>query len=101
MYITQLIYINEGQKDVFEQSENIAIPVITKSGGRLLLRIRPGKEGYIENNIDISYEIHSGEFDNEECLAGFKEDEQRKKFLHLEVAGHEFHHFNLIKNLYV
>lgn len=36
LFITQLIYIKEGQEDVFYQFEDIAIPVIKKHNGLLL-----------------------------------------------------------------
>jgi uncharacterized protein (DUF1330 family) len=84
IYITQLIYIIEGQEKVFDQFENIAIPIITKYNGRLLFRVRPGDNAYIEHQIDKPYEIHLVEFDTETDFEKFKEDEERKKFLHLK-----------------
>ncbi len=84
IYITQLIYIKEGQENIFEKFEDIAIPIIAQYGGRLLLRIRPEKDAYIENKIDVPYEIHLVEFVNEECFTGFMQDEKRKRFLHLK-----------------
>lgn len=84
VYITQLIYIKEGQEDVFEQFEFIAIPIIAKYSGRLLLRMRPEKDAYIENNIDIPYEIHLIEFVSDEQFMRFMQDEERKRFLHLK-----------------
>lgn len=84
MYITQLIYINEGQENVFDEFENIAIPVIARYGRRLLLRTRPKKDACIKNNIAVPYEIHLAEFDDEERFARFMQDEERRKFLHLK-----------------
>ncbi len=84
IYITQLIYIKEGQENVFEQFECIAIPIITKYRGRLLLRIRPEKDAYIENKITIPYEIHLIEFVSDEYFMRFMQDEERKRFLHLK-----------------
>ena len=40
-FITQLIYIKQGQEKVFDQFEEIAMPLISKYNGRLLLRVRP------------------------------------------------------------
>jgi len=40
IYITQLIYIKDGQESVFHQFEDVAIPLISKYNGRLMLRIR-------------------------------------------------------------
>ncbi|GAB4035910.1 DUF1330 domain-containing protein [Spirosoma jeollabukense] len=84
IYFTQLIYINEGQEDVFHQFEDVAIPLIEKYNGRLLLRIRPTDDAYIEHQIDKPYEIHLVEFDNEADFHAFSRDESRKQFLHLK-----------------
>src|SRR5437762_4213354 len=84
IYIIQLIYIKEGQEIVFHQFEDIAIPIISKYNGRLLLRIRPNENSLIEYSIDKPYEIHIVEFDSEQDFENFKKDEQRKKFLHLK-----------------
>lgn len=84
IYLTQLIYIKEGQEAIFHQFEEIAIPTISKYNGRLALRIRPENDSVIENNIEKPYEIHLVEFDTEEDFENFKKDEERKKFLHLK-----------------
>ena len=65
IYLTQLIYIKEGQENVFHQFEEIAMPAILKYNGRLLLRVRPDKNAVIENNIEKPYEIHLVGFDSE------------------------------------
>lgn len=84
LFITQLIYIQEGKADIFHQFEDIAIPAIAKYNGRLLLRVRPDEEQMIERNIDKPYEIHLVEFDSEADFQRFMQDEERKKFLHLK-----------------
>jgi hypothetical protein len=84
IYITQLIYIKEGQEDVFDQFEDIAIPAISKYNGRLLLRIRPAENSFIAHSIDKPYEIHLVEFDSEQDFENFKQDKEREKFLHLK-----------------
>ena len=84
IFITQLIYIKEGQESAFHQFEDIAIPIISKYNGRLLIRVRPDSNSIIENTIDKPYEIHLVEFDTEQDFENFKEDEERKKFLHLK-----------------
>ena len=83
IYITQLIYIKEGQETVFHQFEDIVIPAISKYNGRLLLRVRPDDQSMIEGNIGKPYEIHLVEFDSESDFENFKHEE-RKKFLHLK-----------------
>jgi len=84
IYITQLIYIKEGQEKIFDQFEEIAIPIISKYNGRLLLRIRPDENAFVEYCIDKPYEIHIAEFDTEDDFKKFSQDEERKKFLHLK-----------------
>ena len=84
IYIMQLIYIKEGQENIFHQFEDIAIPIIAKYNGKLLFRVRPGNESFIEHHIDKPYEIHLVEFDTEQDFENFKLDEERKKFLYLK-----------------
>lgn len=84
IYITQLIYIKEGQEEIFHKFEDIAIPTISKYNGRLLLRVRPADDGFVEYNIEKPYEIHLAEFDNESDFENFKNDKERQKFLHLK-----------------
>ena len=83
-FITQLIYIKQGQEKVFDQFEDVAMPLISKYNGRLLLRVRPPENSFIENHMDKPYEIHLVEFDSEHDFNNFGKDEERKKFLHLK-----------------
>ena len=84
IFITQLVYIKQGQEEVFDQFEAIAIPTISKYNGRLLLRTRPKDDSFIECHIDKPYEIHLVEFNTERGFENFMRDEERKKFLHLK-----------------
>lgn len=84
IFITQLIYILDGQESVFDQFEAIAIPAIAKYHGRLLLRVRPGESAYIESSMENPYEIHLVEFQTDNDFANFIQDEERKRFLHLK-----------------
>ncbi len=84
IYITQLIYLNDGEENAFHQFEDIAIPIISKYNGKLLLRIRPTKNEIIESQTDHPYEIHLVEFATEKDFENFKEDEERKKVLYLK-----------------
>jgi uncharacterized protein (DUF1330 family) len=84
IYITQLIYIIDGQENVFDQFEDVAIPLISKYNGRLLFRVRPNENSFVEHQIDKPYEIHLVEFDSEQDFNNFMHDEERKKFLHLK-----------------
>ena len=84
IFITQLIYIQPGQESIFDEFEAVAIPIISKYNGRLLLRVRPGAGAYIESNIEHPYEIHLVEFEAEADFKNFMHDEDRKAFLHLK-----------------
>jgi len=84
IFITQLVYLKEGQENIFHQFEDIAIPRISKYNGRLLLWVRPTENTVIEHHVDRPYEIHLVEFDTEQDFENFKQDEERKKFLHLK-----------------
>ena len=84
IYITQLIYIEEGTEATFEEFESVAIPIISRYNGRLLFRIRPSQDAVVEITIDKPYEIHLVEFDSEEDFKGFMSDSERKNFLHLK-----------------
>ena len=84
IYLTQLIYLLPGQEDIFNQFEDIAIPITSKYNGKLLLRVRPDDNAYVEHHMDKPYEIHLVSFDTQQDFENFKQDEERKKFLHLK-----------------
>ncbi len=87
VYLTQLIYLQAGKESIFDQFENVAIPIISQYNGRLLLRLRPGAETVIATAIEQPYEIHLVEFDSDHDFERFIGDEQRKQFLHLKEAS--------------
>lgn len=87
IYITQLIYVIEGKENIFHQFEEVAIPLIAKYNGQLLLRVRPNDTTTIQASIESPYEIHLVSFASENDLNNFKQDEERQKFLHLKDAS--------------
>jgi uncharacterized protein (DUF1330 family) len=82
--LTQLVYVQPGKEDVFEAFERIALPLIAKHGGELLLRVRPTQDSVLASQIEVPYEIHLVRFDNEQDLARFSQDDERQRFLHLK-----------------
>jgi len=84
IYITQLVYIKEGQESTFHQFEDMAIPAISRYNGQLLFRVRPTENTFIEHHIDKPYEIHLVSFETDHDFVNFMHDEERKKFLHLK-----------------
>jgi uncharacterized protein (DUF1330 family) len=85
--ITQLIYVVRGQEAVFDQFEAVAIPIIAKYNGELMLRVRPAPSAWIEGTVEPPYEIHLVSFASEEDFSRFMKDEERKQFLHLKEAS--------------
>lgn len=84
IFLTQLIYIKDGKEDVFHEFEAVAIPIISKYNGKLLLRMRPDDNAFIEHHMDKPYEMHLVQFDTQQDFENFMQDEERKKFLHLK-----------------
>ena len=84
IYVTQLIYIKEGQQKVFDEFEKVAMPLISKYNGKLLLRLRPEEKAFIESHMEKPYEIHFVEFESDNDLENFMNDKERRKFLHLK-----------------
>jgi len=84
MLIIQLLYIKPGAEKIFDEFEALAIPIISKYNGRLLLRLRPDKASVLENNIPEPYEMHLVEFKTEEDFKNFLEDEERQRYLSLK-----------------
>lgn len=84
IYITQLIYINQHQEIVFEEFEKIAIPIISKYNGTMMLRIRPERSAVLESAIEQPYEVHLVSFETENDFKRFMGDEERKNYLHLK-----------------
>ena len=84
IFLTQLIYLHPGKEAIFHEFEDVAIPLIAKYGGELLLRVRPTSDSIVAASIEVPYEIHLVRFKSEEDFAGFSRDEGRQRFLHLK-----------------
>ncbi|RPD42926.1 DUF1330 domain-containing protein [Chitinophaga barathri] len=84
IYITQLIYIHPGMEKTFEEFESVALPLIDKYNGKLLLRVRPEGGSMVGGELDLPYEIHLVSFEGEEDFERFKADPSRAQFLHLK-----------------
>lgn len=84
IYLTQLIYIQEGQEETFYEFENVVLPLLWKYNGQLLLRLRPANSTFVANSIEPPFEIHLVAFETEEGLEQYQQDEVRKSYLHLK-----------------
>lgn len=89
IYLTQLIYIKPGCEAIFHQFEDIAIPLISKYNGKLLLRYRPDEAGIVETNYGQPYEIHLVSFESQEDFENFKNNPERQSYLHLKEQSVE------------
>jgi len=84
IYITQLIFVKPGKECVFNEFEDLAIPLLEKYNGKLLYRIRPTIETIISSEEEHPYEVHFITFDSELDLKEFMNDDSRLKFMHLK-----------------
>lgn len=87
IYLTQLIFIKQGEELTFHEFEDFAIPLMKKYNGRIVHRIRPKAEDFIDNNKETPYEVHFISFDSETDFQAFMKDESRKAFIHLKEAS--------------
>jgi uncharacterized protein (DUF1330 family) len=84
VFITQVIYIIDGKEELFDEFESLAIPIIKKYNGRLLLRLRLNENGVLESIEGAPYEVHLVEFRSENDFQEFLQDTGRNSFLHLK-----------------
>jgi uncharacterized protein (DUF1330 family) len=89
IYITQLVYIKPGQEKVFDDFEAIAIPLIARYKGQLLLRVRPDTSSIIEGETNPPYEIHLVTFPAEKDFDAYAKDPERASVLHLKEESVE------------
>jgi hypothetical protein len=87
IYITQLVYVKPGATKTFEVFEQVAIPLISRYRGQLLLRIRPDNSTFIGGEIELPYEIHLVSFPSEQDFEDFGKDPERASMLHLKEAS--------------
>lgn len=89
IYFTQLIYIKPGEEATFHQFEDIALPLLEKHNGKLLLRCRPDEASFIETNYGKPYEIHLVSFESPEDFKNFANNPDRQSYLHLKEKSVE------------
>ncbi len=89
IYFTQLIYIKPGKEAAFHQFEDIALSLLEKHNGKLLLRCRPDAASFIETNYGKPYEIHLVSFESPEDFKNFASNPARQSHLHLKEESVE------------
>src|SRR5262245_31348389 len=84
VYLTQLVYLREGQDAILQEVEDIVLPLLSKYQGELLLRLRPDRRIKISGSGEVPYELHVVRFKSEDDLARYSNDDERKRVLHLK-----------------
>lgn len=84
IHLTQLIYIKPGKEELFDSFESVALPLIAKHNGQLLLRVRPAPSAFIEGEAIPPYEIHLVSFPSDQDFEAFGKDPERAAALHLK-----------------
>ena len=84
IYITQLIFVKKGKENEFLEFENHVIPLMEKYNGKVLYRIRPSAENYVDLIEKMPFEIHFISFNSENELGQFMKDDDRLNFIHLK-----------------
>lgn len=84
IYVAQLIYIKPGKESIFQEFEKEVIPLMEKYTGKIVQRLRPQAETYVEGEEEKPYEIHVISFDSAEKMQEFLDDKTRLQFEHLK-----------------
>lgn len=84
IYLTLLIFIQEGKEDVFNEFETLALALLDDYNGKLLYRIQPNEASIISHTEEIPHEIHFLSFNSENDFMNFAKDERRQHFMHLK-----------------
>jgi hypothetical protein len=84
VFLTQLVYLNAGKEAAFPAFEDIALPLVAKYGGQVLLRLRPSAGCVIQAGIEVPDELHVVMFNSEADFEAFKRDPQRQQASHLK-----------------
>ena len=83
-YYTQLIFIKQGQEELFHQFEDSVLPLLTHHGGELILRVRPDQGTFIGGSSRCPYEIHIVSFPSKKLFEDYAKDPERVKHISLK-----------------
>lgn len=84
IYLTTLIFVKDGKEDVFKEYESLVLPILKDYNGKLIYRIRPRKEDFIEFEGERPFELHFISFITNEDFINFTKDEKRNSFVNLK-----------------
>lgn len=84
IHLVQLVYVHPGKEDVFHEFEDVALGLLSKYRGQLVLRLRPPADATLVSIEEPPYEVHVVSFESDDDLSLFMADEERQRFLHLK-----------------
>ncbi len=87
IYITAFLFINEGKEGLYNQYESEVLPLLKNHKGKLIYRVKPNDDNYINAEEEKPFEIHFISFESEEGFKGFLNDEKRLSFNNLKEAS--------------
>jgi len=89
IYLTQLVYVREGNEAVFDRFEEAVLPLLSKYRGEVVLRLRPEPASKIDGSADAPHEIHIVRFESDDDLSRYSNDEDRQRLLPLKEQSVE------------
>ena len=84
LYYTQIIFLKEGQEDVFNEFEEHVLPLLSRHNGELLYRVRPERAAVIATGWGYPYEIHLVSFLTKADFEAYRDDKERIKYMPLK-----------------
>lgn len=84
LYLTQLVYLHPGQEAAFEEFESQVIPLMSKYGGELVGRMKPGVGTWVDGIMAAPDEVHVVRFPDEAAFQAFAADPLRQELLPLK-----------------
>ena len=84
IYLTVLIFVKKEKEVAFNTYESSVLPILNDYNGKLIYRIKPTDESFINDEGEKPFEIHFISFENDISFNGFLNDEKRKSFEHLK-----------------
>src|SRR5262245_14543195 len=84
IYVTQLVYVHEGGEGTFQEFEEVALPLLARYRGELVLRFRLERSTQIGGSEDTPYEVHVVRVESEADLTAYSNDAERQRALPLK-----------------
>ena len=87
IYITQLVFVHSGMEEQFLQFEDHVLPMMAEYSGKMLHRVRPKPDQFIDSEGEQPYEIHILTFDSTDQLFAFLTDPRRQDLLAMKTGA--------------